>query len=1073
MVDVPHILPNDPPLCELMLTHFSNGAVDTTLFLIDQVPETVYKGTELLAILFRRNTELWRYHLLENIGNQLKKGARYLCRQIKVLQAKSIEQSVTSPDTDDEDMTATPGTSTPTPATARPDDYDLFHGEVASKFNVRLHIFSLFFEGQYPDIRTPAVMALKGLRVIPELVGLLSDIETMLTARCTATTPDTSSTTTGSPKWLAQMILLIDLFEKVAIYTQRKDEMHMVTSRIWKWYDVASGKWNAYSISNNKIINDAYWSGDSTVRVSVGRHRYTINFNCMSQVNEETGNHRPVILGLKSETTGASGAKGKQPPDYVPTTLSSAFGGSEATDDWASTRAAAGSIAPADPATATTSATNKPPKRQRTIGDIQPYTTGLMAYNTPAIVSTCVRLMSPKIQMDRDTLHALMRFCVRLTTKYENAEVFAREGGVKLLLEMRQTCGYIGFSTLANLLIRHTLEEPKTLTMAMEKVISARTMTTIPPGYRELVFMLRRMSSAVSRDPEIFRQVATSMLRIDVTALRRGVYSEDNRLIMKSTPPAKRAAPTAEEKANDDTDSTSVQVIHDLLQALVIPVASDPNVTSCPASNKDPRQQHHHHPALHHHHIEQISPVIGDSGGVVGVVVTAMAGSGSGGGNGGIITSAGDANSGGNTDGSQFQHRRPLAEQDDDEEDDEDDDQNDANAAQASAATAAASATNRSASSSKDKCLWNITCTKADNDKPLLPKSTILKALAEAVRSFQSVGIIIAEYVYEPDSTTLIKKEPQAALAFILDHLLPITEANPDRECSNAARMLVAALSSATDSAITQYTVVSEVKAAIGRALAWPEINEKHQQLQILTGLIPTMIENCPPDTPAQLKSSHQYSQYQPRRNDIFFTMVRKGLIADLAKITQNLDLSSPHTVTTINAVLKPLETLLRMTNQPGPSLAAKKKAAVAAASATAAADEDATMTEATPTEQDANDEDEEDGNDEDDDEDDEDEEEADDDDDDDDGDDDAQTNAINTAPSTTSSRSHGGMVPVIPRLLARFTCGPGGTVRVNNPIQDAQNLIEAADASEDPAAETQRLRANVDSLEARVQVID
>lgn len=64
-----------------------------------------------------------------------------------------------------------------------------------------------------------------------------------------------------------------------------------------------SGKWNAYTNGNNKIINDAYNNGETTVRVSVGRQRYTINFNCMSQVNEETGNHRPVVLGLLSSVT--------------------------------------------------------------------------------------------------------------------------------------------------------------------------------------------------------------------------------------------------------------------------------------------------------------------------------------------------------------------------------------------------------------------------------------------------------------------------------------------------------------------------------------------------------------------------------------------------------------------------------------------------------------------------------------------------------------------------------------------------------------------------------------------------
>lgn len=203
-----------------------------------------------------------------------------------------------------------------------------------------------------------------------------------------------------------------------------------------------------------------------------------------------------------------------------------------------------------------------------------------------------------------------------------------------------------------------------------------------------------------------------------------------------------------------------------------------------------------------------------------------------------------------------------------------------------------------------------------------MPKSTILKALAEAVRSFPTVGVIIAEFMYKPNPNTMVKVNGQTALAFILDKLLPPSDSNPDRECNSAARMLIASMSSATDSTLTQFHVVNEVKLAIKRALAWPEIAEKHQQLQLLTGLIPTMIENCPPDNPNLLK----IHQYQPRRNDIFHIMVNKGLIADLSKITQSLDLSSTHTISTINAVLKPLETLLRMANQPGPAAAIPKK---------------------------------------------------------------------------------------------------------------------------------------------------
>ena len=45
--------------------------------------------------------------------------------------------------------------------------------------------------------------------------------------------------------------------------------------------------------------------------------------------------------------------------------------------------------------------------------------------------------------------------------------------------------------------------------------------------------------------------------------------------------------------------------------------------------------------------------------------------------------------------------------------------------------------------------------------------------------------------------------------------------------------------------------------------------------------------------------------------------MLKKGIITDLARVTHNLDLSSPNVSATINAVLKPLETLTRSVNQP------------------------------------------------------------------------------------------------------------------------------------------------------------
>lgn len=517
-----------------------------------------------------------------------------------------------------------------------------------------------------------------------------------------------------------------------------------------------------------------------------------------------------------------------------------------------------------------------------TVGEDDVKLLGLEEFSTENIVATCVRLMAPRICVDRDSLHALMMLCVRLTTKYENAEVFAREGGIKLLLEMKQNGGYLRASTLANLLIRHTLEEPRTLAMAMEKVIAARTLQTIPPGYRDLIFMLRRMSSAVARDPDIFKEVARSMLRIDINTLRRGVFSEDNRLIMKSVAPPNTKRTT--EKPNEN--SIAVKVVYDLLQALIVPANANQKQTFEEKVVTNAAKNHSRH--------TNTSASFSTSTNNVSTTTTF----GSNNNNSNYLVEDNDLSFiamsfSGPSNENHSSHSSRLG------------------------SMHLISGTNDPTTSNKpqnsllnDGWNSNVANSKGENDKPLLSKLTILKALAEAVRSYQSVGVIIAEYTYQPNNT-LIRK-PTPALAFILDNLLPSTEQNPDRECSSGARMLIAALS-ASDSQVTSYTVVTEVRAAILRALTWPEIPEKHAQLQLLTALIPTMIENCPPDqNPALMR----LQQHQPRRNDIFNIMVRKGLIADLANITQSLDLSSPHTIVTIGTALKSLEQLLRMSNQ-------------------------------------------------------------------------------------------------------------------------------------------------------------
>ena len=59
--------------------------------------------------------------------------------------------------------------------------------------------------------------------------------------------------------------------------------------------------------------------------------------------------------------------------------------------------------------------------------------------------------------------------------------------------------------------------------------------------------------------------------------------------------------------------------------------------------------------------------------------------------------------------------------------------------------------------------------------------------------------------------------------------------------------------------------------------------------------------------------------------NNMMKILVKKGVLMDLARIPHNLELSSPFLANTINAALKPLETLSRSVNSPDKFVSMKK----------------------------------------------------------------------------------------------------------------------------------------------------
>merc|ERR1719367_538378 len=98
------------------------------------------------------------------------------------------------------------------------------------------------------------------------------------------------------------------------------------------------------------------------------------------------------------------------------------------------------------------------------------------------------------------------------------------------------------------------------------------------------------------------------------------------------------------------------------------------------------------------------------------------------------------------------------------------------------------------------------------------------------------------------------------------------------------------------------------------------ECSMKHTKVQALSGLISTMIEHCPTTV---ANNQLPFKSQTVNMNNIVKCMLKKGLITDLARVTHALDLSSPSMANTVNAILKPLETLSRIVNQPTGMLSA------------------------------------------------------------------------------------------------------------------------------------------------------
>ncbi|CAH2316119.1 E3 ubiquitin- ligase HUWE1 isoform X1 [Pelobates cultripes] len=834
------------PLEQDELHGFTDTMLPGCFHLLDELPDTVYRVCDLIMTAIKRNGADYRDMILKQVVNQVWEAADVLIKAALPLttnDTKTVSEWISQ-------MATLPQ---------------------ASNLATRILLLTLLFE----ELKLPCARIVETSGILNVLIKLLEVVQPCLQAA-------KEQKEVQTPKWITPVLLLIDFYEKTSISSKRRVQMNRYlqsNGNNWRWFDDRSGRWCSYSASNNSTIDTAWKAGETCVRFTAGRRRYTVQFTTMVQVNEETGNRRPVMLTLLRVPRLLKGGKNGNGQELEKTLEEGKEMETKPKED---------SVSESTPASETTPTEKESPVEEPKVGDI--VIQGLTEEMVTVLIRSCVSMLG--VPVDPDTLHATLRLCLRLTRDHKYAMMFAELKSTRMILSLNQTSAFNGFTPLVTLLFRHIIEDPCTLQHTMEKVVrSAATsgagsttsgVVSGSLGSREINYILRVLGPAACRNPDIFTEVANNCIRIALPAPRGSGTASDDEFenlrikgpnavqLVKTTPVKPSTLPVIPETIKD--------VIYDMLNALAAYHAPEEV-----AEKTEPK------PVAMNQEVSQILQDMGDE---------------------------------------VFQQYRDLTRQGSDF------DAQSSFALNARVFTADSTSTETPQSGTpqgeaaltpeenreggkKDKESERISeegRLKARASKPLLPTSTILRLLAELVRSYVGIATLIANYNYTAGQSELIK-EDCSVLAFVLDHLLPHTQNAEDKDTPALARLFLASLAAAGSGTDAQVALVNEVKAALGRALAMAESTEKHARLQAVMCIISTIMESCP-STSSFYSTATTKTQHNGM-NNIIRLFLKKGLVSDLARVPHSLDLSSPNMANTVNAALKPLETLSRIVNQP------------------------------------------------------------------------------------------------------------------------------------------------------------
>ncbi|CAF4376819.1 unnamed protein product, partial [Didymodactylos carnosus] len=513
------------PLSKESVDRFTNSIM---LKILDVLPDTVYKMCELVVTTMHRNGSEWRDHFLEIIATDIKSSFKHLMNLLA-----EYEKADAAATTDENNL-----------------DNFLLHTQSSILFSRTLLMSLLFEEMPFPCAR------------ITQKYELINDF-CLLIEHTTQFLIKFNQKKT--PTWLAPTFIFIDLYEKVALASKRRAvifDRYKGRTRVWQWFDERGMRWNNYPLSTNKIIDEAWANAEMTVKVVVQKRNYLIQFNTMLQSNEETNNKRPIMLTFQplpvpkptppaaavsndsataSTTSAADGSNSQSPPAPPPPsfwdTMGSDTSDSSPSDDdddqqhherrqrRIKRRATANfNEVPAKKSVFESMDTDQQ-HQQSTFTSVD----SLNDDNALLLTNNCVHLI--RLPVDPDAIHALLRLILRLTRSYKYAKQFAQMDGIQSILSLTQASAFQGSASLITLIFRHIMEDDSNLRLAMEKAIRQALTGNhggsigVPPGCpgsHESHVLLRILGPAMCRSPDLFIDVASNVMQLVSSGGRGG-----------------------------------------------------------------------------------------------------------------------------------------------------------------------------------------------------------------------------------------------------------------------------------------------------------------------------------------------------------------------------------------------------------------------------------------------------------------------------------------------------------------------------------------------------------------------